>query len=87
MLPEHVLETLCELSPHIDHASLLLQEVELWEACQYGLVRQVNYLLTTGVNVNMTDFVSGQHDMNFDPRFSVLCQHCSPFMYRMDHES
>ena len=49
-------------SSHIDHASSLLQEVELWEACSYGLVGQVHYLLTAGVNVNVTEFVSGQHE-------------------------
>ena len=43
-----------------DHASSLLQEVELWEASQYGLVGRVHHLLTTGVNVNVTDFVSGE---------------------------
>ena len=70
--------------PLIDHASSLLQEVELWEACKYGLVGQVHYLLMTGVNVNMTTFVSGLHNMNFDSRFSVLCYY---FMYRiMSHE-
>ena len=53
---------LCVSSSHIDHASSLLQEVELWEACLYGLVGQVHYLLTAGVNVNVTEFVSGQHE-------------------------
>ena len=48
---------------NIDHASSQLQEVELWEASSFGLVGQVHYLLTTGVNVNVTDFVSDQHDM------------------------
>ena len=57
VLPECVLGTLCEL----DHASSLLQEVELWEACQYGLVEQVHYLLTSGVNINVNEFVSGQY--------------------------
>ena len=80
VLPEHVLETLCELSPLIDHASSLLQEVELWEACQYGLMGQVHYLLTTGVNVNMTTFVSVLHNMNFDS--SVV-----PVLHIQDHES
>ena len=49
----------------IDHASSLLQEVELKEACFYGMVEQVHYLLTTGVNVNVTDFVSGLLDRDF----------------------
>ena len=41
----------------------LFQEVELHEASYYGLVGRVHHLLTTGVNVNMTEFVSGQHDV------------------------
>ena len=61
---------------HVDHASALLQEVVLWEACYCGLMEQVHYLLTTGVNVNVTDFVSDKHDINFDSRFSVLSQYC-----------
>ena len=62
--------------------------MELWEACRYGLVGQVHYLLTSGVNVNMTNFVSDEHDMNFDCRFSVLSQYCSPLMHRiMSHET
>ena len=75
---------MCALLHLIDHASSLLQEVELWEACLYGLVGQVHNLLTTGVNVNVTDFVSGLLDRDFlNSRFSVLCQYCSPFMYRI----
>ena len=75
-------------SPHLDHASSLLQEVELFEACQHALVGHVHHLLMTGVSVNVTQFVSGQRYMNFDSRFSVLCQYCSPFMYRiMSHEN
>ena len=73
VLPEHVFATMSALL-HVDHASALLQEVELWEACRYGLVGQVHNLLTTGVNVNVTDFVSDKHDINFDSRFSVLSQ-------------
>ena len=81
-----MLGTQCKLA-HVDHASSLLQEVQLFEACAFGMVGQVHYLLTSGVNVNVNDFVSGQHDMNFDSRFSVLCQYCSPFMYRiMSHK-
>ena len=34
--------------------------MELFEACYYGLVGQAHHLLTTGVNVNVTDFVSGR---------------------------
>ena len=75
MLPEHVFATMSALL-HVDHASSLLQEVELFEACYYGLMGQVHYLLTTGVNVNVTDFVSDKHDINFDSRFSVLSQYC-----------
>ena len=51
----------------------LLQEVELWEACWYGLVEQVYHLLTTGVNVNIITFVSGQHGMNFE----ICSQYCA----------
>ena len=58
-MSEHVFETPLSALPLIDHASSLLQEVELWEACRYGLVGQVHHLLTTGLNVNMTTFVSG----------------------------
>ena len=43
--------------------AFLSQVVELWEACQYGLVEHVCYLLTTGVNVNMVTYVSGLLDM------------------------
>ena len=75
VLPEHVFATTSALL-HVDHASSLLQEVELWEACLYGLVGQVHHLLTSGVNVNVTDFVSDKHDINFDSRFSVLSQYC-----------
>ena len=61
-MSEHVFETLLSALPHMImlplHSSLL-QEVELFEAYYYGLVEQVHYLLTTGVNVNMTSFVSG----------------------------
>ena len=73
--------------PNLIIPSSPLQEVELWEACAYGLEGQVHHLLTTGVNVNVTHFVSGQRDMDFDSRFSVLCQYCSPCMYRItSHE-
>ena len=43
------------------HFSLpsVFKEVELLEACQYGLVEQVHHFIKTGVNVNMADFVSG----------------------------
>jgi len=75
VLPEHVFATMSALL-HFDHASTLLQEVELWEACWYDLVEQVHYLLTTGVDVNVTDFVSDKHDINFVSRFSVLSQYC-----------
>ena len=61
----------CEL-PHPLHHSLF-QEVELLEACWYGMVGLVHHLLTTGVNVNVTEFVSDQHDTDFVSRFSVLC--------------
>ena len=37
---------------------LISQEVELLEACRYGLVREVPYLLQTGANVNIATFVS-----------------------------
>ena len=40
------------------HSHFLFQEVELFEACYYGLMGQVHYLLTTGVNVNVALFVS-----------------------------
>lgn len=40
------------------HNAFLSQVVELWEACQYGLVEHAHYLLTTDVNVNMTTYVS-----------------------------
>ena len=42
----------CELPSHIS------QEVELLEACLYGLVREVPYLLWTGANANIATFVS-----------------------------
>ena len=77
--PEHVFATMSALL-HVDHASTLLQEVELREACRYGLVEQAHYLLTSGVNVNVTDFVSDKHDINFDSRFSVLSQYCQVCM-------
>ena len=32
--------------------------MELWELCHYGLVRPLHYSLMTGVNVNVSDFVS-----------------------------
>ena len=55
--------TACELSPPMILPLLpLFQEVELREACYYGLVGQVCDLLTTGVCVNKTTFVSGQPD-------------------------
>ena len=38
--------------------STTVQKIELMEACQYGLVEQVNYFIKTGVNVNVADFVS-----------------------------
>ena len=41
----------------------LFKEVELFEACYYGLVEQVHHLLTTGVHVNVTGFVSGLHNV------------------------
>ena len=44
-------------SPTLLH---MFQEMELFEACYYGLVGQAHHLLTTGVNVNVTDFVSGR---------------------------
>ena len=75
VLPEHVFATMSALL-HVDHTSTLLQEVELWKACRYGLVKQVHYLLKTDVNVNVTDFVSNKHDINFDSRFSVSSQYC-----------
>ena len=54
-----------------------LQEVELKEACYYGLVVQVHHLLTTGVNVNLTTFVSGQPDrelsLSSQCRASTIC--------------
>ena len=75
VLPEHAFATMSAVL-HVDHAYALLQEVELKETCYYGLVEQVHYLLTTGVNVNVTDFVSDKHDINFDSRFSVLSQYC-----------
>ena len=64
---------MCALLHLIDHASSLLQEVELLEACFYGMVEQAHYLLTTGVNVNVTQFVSGLLDRDFfNSRFSVV---------------
>ena len=72
----HVVKTLNYIlvsSPHPLHHSLF-QEVELLEACWYGMVGLVHHLLTTGVNVNVTEFVSDQHDIDFVFRFSVLCQ-------------
>ena len=42
----------CELPSHIS------QEVELLEACLYGLVREVPHLLRTGANVDIATFVS-----------------------------
>ena len=45
----------------------LFQEVELWEACHYGLVGQVHHFLTTGVNVNVTQFVSTLPNNRFFP--------------------
>ena len=74
-------------SPHLDHASSPLQGVKLQEASSYGLVGQVHHLLTTGVNVNVTTFVSGQNNMNFDSRFSVLCQYVLWSIHAQDHES
>ena len=50
----------------------LFQEVELQEACYYGLVGQVHHLLTTGVNVNMTTLVSACPTC---AGFSVLYEH------------
>ena len=41
------------------YSNFLFQEVELFEACYYGLMGQVHSLLTTGVNVNVALFVSG----------------------------
>ena len=38
---------------------VLFKEVELLEACQYGLVKQVHSFTKTAVNVNMADSVSG----------------------------
>ena len=56
--------TAYELSPPLMILPLLslFQEIELREACFYGLVGQVCDLLTTGVCVNRTTFVSGQPD-------------------------
>ena len=48
----------CELPPTLSYSNFLFQEVELFEACCYGLMGQVHYLLTAGVNVNMALFVS-----------------------------
>ena len=42
----------------------LLQEIDLLEACWYGEVDQVFHLLMTGVNANVTDFVSDLPDMD-----------------------
>ena len=36
----------------------LFKKMELMEACRYGLVEQVHYFIKTGLNLNMTDFVS-----------------------------
>ena len=38
---------------------MLFKEMELLEACRYGQVEQVHYLIKTGFNVNVTDSVSG----------------------------
>ena len=38
---------------------MLFKKLELLEACRYGLVEQVHSFIKTGVNVNITDFVSG----------------------------
>ena len=38
---------------------VLFKEVELLEACQYGLVKQVHSFIKAAVNVNMADSVSG----------------------------
>ena len=63
----------------VEYSLKMLQEIELFEASYYGLVRRVNYLLTTGVNVNMTSFVSGIPDIH-----SVRCATglASPSIYQ-----
>ena len=57
MLLSHSL-SLFSLYFHFSLPPVLFKEVELLEACQYGLVEQVHHLIKTGVNVNMADFVS-----------------------------
>ena len=43
---------------------LLFQEVELWEACWDGQIKEIHHLLMAGVNVNiLTSFVSSLLDM------------------------
>ena len=46
--------------------TLPFQEVELFGACYYDLVERVRYLLITGVNVNVTNFVSCLPEVEFE---------------------
>ena len=60
------------------------QEVALWEACHFGLLEHVRYLLMAGVNVNRTTFVSDiafclyasittYNQLSFSPGLLLLC--------------
>ena len=53
---------------------MLFKKLELLEACRYGLVEQVHSFIKAGVNVNITDFVSGLSTLDVSAIVTVSTQ-------------